>query len=166
MMSVQVSEEVSVHAGGPYAVSAAHQGSVRDAVLLRGRVDAVQRWDSLSAARQSCGQLHPAVSHWSEFSRNQTDITMPRWSDPVQTLTASSDLFLFSWWTAVNMSWSWWFSCFSVRRACAPICRNVMLFFSLYVHRTDKKFSFNATPSQPQVHTHIHSLTAGFHGFT
>ncbi len=62
-LCVQVSEEVPVHTGGPYAVSAAHQSRGRDAVLLHRRVDAVQRWGPLSAARQSCGQLHAAVSH-------------------------------------------------------------------------------------------------------
>lgn len=72
----QVSEEVSVHAGGADAVSAAHKGRGGDAVLLRGRVDALQRGDPLSAARQSRGQLHTAVSHWSEFSRNQTRLSL------------------------------------------------------------------------------------------
>ncbi len=62
-LCLQVSEEVPVHAGGPHAVSAAHQSRGRDAVLLRGRVDAVRRRGPLSAARQSCGQLHAAVSH-------------------------------------------------------------------------------------------------------
>lgn len=68
----QVSEEVSVHAGGTDAVSAAHKGRGGDTVLLCGRVDALQRRDPLSAASQSRGQLHTPVSHGSEFSHNQT----------------------------------------------------------------------------------------------
>jgi len=69
-VSPQVSEEVSVHTGGPNAVSAAHQGPGRDAVLLPGRVHSVQRWRPLSAACQSCGQLHAAVSHGAESRSN------------------------------------------------------------------------------------------------
>lgn len=61
-LSLQLPEEVSLQSCGPDIVPASDPGSLRDPVLLCGRVYPVQPGYKLPSQGQPCWKLHPAVS--------------------------------------------------------------------------------------------------------